>query len=429
MKALFAIAPEWGGYLPALSVARAWVGRGHTACFGGLSVKASHRSASYSEFIERQGFEVVELPRFEAPSRRRLATRLRQVPRMLDPLIDSTEDLIRRSKADLVLIDSTISFVAIAAARLDIPMFGLKTNLLSTPNSYLPPYNSSLLPGPRGFSKLAVRRAWLTYWMAHRWQMLRRPKSIVSDLLMRRIARRHGLRTVFTEVGQRIAIPEELYLLPEAFDFLPVPGRRYVGGSILLDRADTGIGWIEALTDKPIVYCSLGTNALQYRQLYAGCDEFFRQVVEAFRIRPRYNLVIHTGDAFPADALGSLPDNVVVKEWVPQLAVLARADLMITHAGLGAVKECMHSRVPMLAFPVTFDQPGNAARIVHHGLGLRGSIRSATSTTILEQVDHLMTNRGAYLATINRMARHFEEPTPLEEALDLLERVERHRKG
>lgn len=43
---------------------------------------------------------------------------------------------------------------------------------------------------------------------------------------------------------------------------------------------------------------------------------------------------------------------------------------MITHGGLGTVKECIHQQVPMIVIPLQYDQPINAARVEHHQLGI-----------------------------------------------------------
>jgi zeaxanthin glucosyltransferase len=53
----------------------------------------------------------------------------------------------------------------------------------------------------------------------------------------------------------------------------------------------------------------------------------------------------------------------------PQIELLKRAALCITHAGLNTVLESLAHGVPMVAIPIGYDQPGIAARIAHHGTG------------------------------------------------------------
>jgi zeaxanthin glucosyltransferase len=65
-----------------------------------------------------------------------------------------------------------------------------------------------------------------------------------------------------------------------------------------------------------------------------------------------------------------------VTDFAPQQAVLARADLCITHAGLNTVLDALVAGVPLLALPIAFDQPGVAARIITIRSGASGTLAS-----------------------------------------------------
>lgn len=64
--------------------------------------------------------------------------------------------------------------------------------------------------------------------------------------------------------------------------------------------------------------------------------------------------------------------NVSLLDYAPQISLLSKSILMITHAGGNSVKECIRMGVPMLCYPFEHDQFGNAVRVVYHKLGLRG---------------------------------------------------------
>ncbi len=74
------------------------------------------------------------------------------------------------------------------------------------------------------------------------------------------------------------------------------------------------------------------------------------------------------GSAKP-ELLPGLPGNPLGVEYAPQLALLEKATLTITHAGMNTKTECVKYGVPMVAIPVTNDQPGVAARIAWTGAG------------------------------------------------------------
>jgi zeaxanthin glucosyltransferase len=65
--------------------------------------------------------------------------------------------------------------------------------------------------------------------------------------------------------------------------------------------------------------------------------------------------------------------------FAPQLDILKYADLMITHAGLGSINECLENKVRMIAIPLNkaLDQPGNAARLSSKGLATELMLNSS----------------------------------------------------
>jgi MGT family glycosyltransferase len=80
-------------------------------------------------------------------------------------------------------------------------------------------------------------------------------------------------------------------------------------------------------------------------------------------------LVISLGGSAKPESLPDLPGNPLIVEYAPQLKLLEKATLMITHAGMNTTMECVKNGVPMVAIPVANDQPGVAARIAWTGAG------------------------------------------------------------
>jgi zeaxanthin glucosyltransferase len=62
--------------------------------------------------------------------------------------------------------------------------------------------------------------------------------------------------------------------------------------------------------------------------------------------------------------------NVLVVNHARQIEILKRSSMCITHAGLNTVLESLSNGVPMLALPITNDQPGVAARIANKKVGV-----------------------------------------------------------
>ncbi|GAA2374928.1 oleandomycin glycosyltransferase [Catellatospora methionotrophica] len=134
---------------------------------------------------------------------------------------------------------------------------------------------------------------------------------------------------------------------------------RFVGPSIGARPADPMFP-IDSLRD-PVLYVSMGT-------VFDAGPQVLRTVAEA--LAPLGGtVVVATGHTDPA-ALGPLPPTVLARGSVPQLEVLSRAALFVTHGGVNSVNESLHAGVPMLAVPQGADQLLVADRIAELGAGL-----------------------------------------------------------
>jgi zeaxanthin glucosyltransferase len=113
---------------------------------------------------------------------------------------------------------------------------------------------------------------------------------------------------------------------------------------------------------KPFVFASLGTVQGHRWRL-------FRAVTQAVHRAGGQIAVAHCGKLSPTVAARVGADWIT--DFLPQRATIARADLVVCHAGLNTVLDAIEAGVPVLARPIAFDQKGTAARLVHHGLGER----------------------------------------------------------
>jgi len=111
---------------------------------------------------------------------------------------------------------------------------------------------------------------------------------------------------------------------------------------------------------KPVIYISIGT-------ILKGGKRFFRTCMEAFE-NESVTVVMSVGN-YDISKLGSIPENFVVRNHTPQIALLKQASLFITHGGMNSVSEAMVSSAPMLVIPFVSDQPVNAEQVAQLGLG------------------------------------------------------------
>jgi len=113
--------------------------------------------------------------------------------------------------------------------------------------------------------------------------------------------------------------------------------------------------------NEPVVYISLGT-------VFNNKVHFYRLCIEAFADL-KYRVILSVGSKIDMASLGALPNNFIVKPFVPQLQVLQRAALFITHGGMNSVSEGLYEGVPLLMIPQAADQIFIAQRVQQLGAG------------------------------------------------------------
>ena len=158
------------------------------------------------------------------------------------------------------------------------------------------------------------------------------------------------------------------------------PSFHFVGPS-LGERADAG-AWQPASRSAPLAYISLGTTPLNDH------PEFFRMCLEAFA-GTRWQVAMAIGDRVEISELGDIPENVEVRTYFPQLDVLRRADVFLSHTGMNSTMEALYFGVPLVAFPLQPEQEANAHRVEGLGLGRRlprESLSPALIRTVVAEV-------------------------------------------
>jgi MGT family glycosyltransferase len=237
------------------------------------------------------------------------------------------------------------------------------------------------------------------------------PRSMISKI------ERNGGRIRWSEYGPRLDVPE-LVVSPAEFDFpqATLDTRRiYIGSCVEVSRSDGTFDWSWRDTDKPLLYCSLGT----YSHVYQHARRLFDAVIAALRRREDMQAIVQVGSCAEIDAFGALPTRIQVVKHSPQIEILAHANVFITHGGLSSVREAIHCGVPMLVFPCWNDQPGNAARIVHHGIGLSGNIATVDMSIILRLLSKIAA--PGFMDNIHKMQAVFRAQEDCQAGVDYIE--------
>ena len=195
-------------------------------------------------------------------------------------------------------------------------------------------------------------------WAAEQDRLSRLRNRLASRLLLRIAA------PIFREVNQQrrawglmpfrrseeaLSPLAQITQLPEALEFEVVgekPARLHYTGPFVHSeqRPAVEFPW-ERLDGRPLIYASMGT-------LQNGSESIFKTIAEACAGLDA-RLLISLGGGLDPARLGQLAGNPLVVSFAPQLEILKRAALVITHAGLNTVLESLCEGVPLVAVPPT----------------------------------------------------------------------------
>lgn len=216
----------------------------------------------------------------------------------------------------------------------------------------------------------------------------------------------------YTPRGIEIAGGEEVILPPVAFDF---PGKGILlgyrrtpsinnHGDHISPRYMECIKQVEQMRSqgRKVVYVSLGTLSTNEEKIALRFYAVIKKVCE--EMKSTSFILSISKDVFPMELMPFSANTFVFKK-VPQLHLLGYCDLMITHGGMNSITECIEKEIPMLVYPLdkSWDQPGNASRVVYHGLGLKGNIRRATPRSIRQKVDLIWEDYALFKKNIKKM--------------------------
>jgi MGT family glycosyltransferase len=172
------------------------------------------------------------------------------------------------------------------------------------------------------------------------------------------------------------------------------------------------------LNDRPLIYVSLGT-------LHFSNDRFFELCMEAFADYPA-QFLLSAGRGSDIGRFRHVPGNFIIADSVPQLAVLERASLFITHGGLNSLHESLWFGVPMVMVPQQFEQLRNALTAGRGGAAIvlddECYRRHVTPEALRAAVDKIMSS-PAFRTAARELGRSLHEAGGFKAAASQIEAV------
>ena len=174
-----------------------------------------------------------------------------------------------------------------------------------------------------------------------------------------------------------IFMPREFQPAAETFDDRYL----FVGPSILPRHEAPDFPFDRLSGEQPLLYISLGS-------IFTNQPEFYQQCFAAFADQD-WQVVLSIGKRTDLAALGPIPENFLLSPYVPQLEILLRTQLFVTHAGTNSVMESMYFGVPMVLIPQQPEQQLHAQRVVDMGLGVMLEKETVNATTLRDAVERV----------------------------------------
>lgn len=268
-------------------------------------------------------------------------------------LLRDAPEALRKAGVEALLVDQISTGGGTVAEFLDIPFVTVCSALVLNQEDGVPPF----------FTPWSYNPAW--------WARLR---NRAGYSLINRITQ--PMREVVVEYRQRWKLPPyssrndafsklaQVSQQPAEFEFprQQLPQCLHFTGPYHDSTGREPVSFpYEKLTGRSLIYASMGT--LQNRS-----REIFQCIAEAC-VGLDAQLVISLGGGSSPESHTLLPGEPVVVGYAPQLELLKKATLTITHAGLNTTLESLSNGVPMVAIPIANDQPGVGARLAWTGAG------------------------------------------------------------
>ena len=322
-----------------------------------------------------------------------------------EAIFKSLPRMLEKTGVEALVLDPIQFFVELAAMKLRIPYVTVANALYIDFSGYTP---AGIFGWPHETTPDALARNLQAVTEAVRFCYNEGIKSYAKEL---------GFKTdldhpswVFSELAYITQLPKEFDfehpLLPPQFHYT---GPFHDGKG----RHPVDFPW-DRLTGEPLIYASMGT-------IMNGRADVFRTIAAGVANHRGTQLVLSIGDRLDPKQIGPVPSNAIVVNQAPQLELLKRASVCITHAGLNTVLEALAQGVPQLAIPVTFEQPGIAARIAAKKTGVTMSFTDLTSEHLSTLLDEVL-NCSIYRENARKFQEIISKTNGLALAANIVER-------
>jgi MGT family glycosyltransferase len=321
-------------------------------------------------------------------------------------ILRHTPEALKQAGVEALLVDQVSPEGGTVAEFLDIPFISVCSALPLNRDVSVPPFNT-----PWGYSP-----AW---WASLRnqagYQLLSRIAQPIREVIAEyrrewKLPPHSGPNDSYSQLAQISQQPVELEFprqhLPKVFHFT---------GPYHNSASREAVAFpFEKLTGQPLIYASMGTSQ---NRLMGVFHDIARACVGLDA-----QLVISLGGAASPESLPELPGSPLVVGYAPQLELLKKATLTITHAGMNTTLESLSNGVPMVAIPIANDQPGIAARLAWSGAGEVVPLSRLSAPRLRAAIQRVLTE-DSYKNNASRLQDAIAHAGGVRRAADIIEQA------
>jgi zeaxanthin glucosyltransferase len=326
------------------------------------------------------------------------------IPGLCKAALEHLQEKIAEAGVEALVLDKTYFYVELVAMHLGIPYVHI-WNVLHLDFSGASP--ACIFGWPHETTPEALAR---------NAEGLKTAGEILGPMaeVAKPYAEKAGLQIDWNDPAATVSKLAVITQTPREFDYPNIhwPAQFHYAGPFHDDkgREKVPFPW-DKLTREPLVFASMGT-------LVNGLEYVYRTILDAVRSLSGVQVVLSVGRNIDLDDLGPIPSNTLVVSSAPQIELLKRATVCITHAGLNTTLEALAQGVPMVAIPIGYDQPGVAARIAYHGVGEVLELQELTVARLSKLIQQVRSNQSYH-----DKARHLQKVIAQTRGLDLAAEV------
>ncbi|CAH1722244.1 unnamed protein product [Aphis gossypii] len=201
-----------------------------------------------------------------------------------------------------------------------------------------------------------------------------------------------------------------------------VPNVIEIGGIHLKPKNKLPDDILEFIEGAPhgVIYFTFGST-VKLTTLPAHIEKIFKQVFSNVSQRVLWKYESEMKDK---------PENVMIKKWFPQRDILLhpKVKLFISHGGLSGVYEAIDGGVPVLGFPLFYDQSRNIDNLVNSRMAIALDLMSVTEETLLNAISKIIDSQNYSINAKIASERFKDRPiTPQQSVVYWTEYVIRHK--